>query len=262
MSPLRLCVVGAAIIVVWLGLFLWVFTGDCTATKNRVAIAFSYVQVLLALIVPFLLVDFFASNPTVLAFMREAPIGICLANVNNHPQWVLNIGSRVPSEPVVGLTENGLIIPLYVIVLAFVGGAINLTRQVPRFQPESERRETQQPLLPYGERRKIRRMERRRSDWRTGLLTHYMYLASAPFLAIAAYYLLVWTGIDSKLPIVVLFAFCVGIISDPVLKKITDVGYGFLRHKQAPLESKEISESADISQLERKPPAAAAVQGR
>jgi hypothetical protein len=261
MSLLRLYLVGGVVIVAWLGVFLWVFTGDCTSTKNRVAIGFSYIQVLIALIVPFLLVDALASNPTALDYMKRAPIGICLANINNHPQWVLNIGGQVPTEPGEGLAEHGLIVPLYVIVLAFVGGAINLTRQVPRFQPESERREAQTAtLLPYGERRKVKRFDRRRTNWRTGLLTHYMYLASAPFLAIAAYYLLVWTGVDSKLPIVVLVAFAVGITSDPVLKKITDVGYGFLRHKQPTPEVAEIREIPAIgqNQTERKPPTATA----
>ena len=262
--PLLRALLLGGVAAAWLGLFLWVFTGDCTFTKNRVAIGFSYIQVLIALIAPFVLLDALASSPGTLEYMKHAPVGLCIATINNHPQWVLNIGGQIGAEPVDNLAEHGLIVPLYVIVLAFVGGAINLTRQVPRFQPESERRETvtvEVSSLPYGERRKVRRIDQRRhSNWRTELLTHYMYLVSAPFLAIAAYYMLVWTGLDTKLPIVVLASFAVGITSDPVLKKITDVGYGFLRKKHGPGEMAEVRQLPEPqhSYYDRKPPTAAA----
>lgn len=43
--------------------------------------------------------------------------------------------------------EGGLLIPLYVIILSVIGGAINMTRKVPRFQGEGEYSETTTPSI-------------------------------------------------------------------------------------------------------------------
>jgi hypothetical protein len=261
MSALYVFAGGAAALV---GVFLFAFTGACSPTKNRVAIGFSYVVVLLALASPFLLVDEIASYPGPLESMKRAPVGLVLTTVHNHPQWVLNIGGQI-SQDATTEQDYGLVVPLYVIVLAVVGAAINMTRQVPRFQPESERAGpviVEPASLPFGERRRrTTRSGRRRESWRTGLLTQYMYLISAPFLAIAAYYLLVWTGTDSKTSIVVLVAFSVGIVSDPVLKKVTDVGYSFIRQKPKAGEPQEGAEAPAERRTERKPPASMAAGG-
>lgn len=64
--------------------------------------------------------------------------------------------------------------------------------------------------------------------WRTELLNQYMLLISAPFLAIATSYMLM--GLDlTKVPIIVLVAFSVGLIPEPILRTITDTAERFLR---------------------------------
>ena len=67
------------------------------------------------------------------------------------------------------------------------------------------------------------------SNWRVELLNQYMYLISAPFLAIVAYYLLELLGVASKQPIVVLISFSVGLISERIVSSILGVATGYLR---------------------------------
>jgi hypothetical protein len=66
--------------------------------------------------------------------------------------------------------------------------------------------------------------------WRTGLLNQYMFLTSAPFLAIATYYMLIGLSL-TKVPVMVLMAFSVGLISEPILRTITDTAARFLRQR-------------------------------
>jgi hypothetical protein len=240
--------------------FLWVFTGDATSTKNRVAIGFSYLVVVLALTSPFFLVDYIAS-PALMQKMAGAPVGLSVVTTGAQSWWVLNIGGRIGPDLPQGLQQPGLIVPLYVVVLAIAGAAVNLTRQVPRFLADSgdSKKGAAEPQLPFPERRRTKHRERRRESWRTALLTHYMYLVSAPLLAIAAYYVLVWLGTDSRTPVVVLVSFSVGVIADPVLKRITDLGYSFIRQKPQPGEP--VSISLDGQYSDRKPPSAIAASG-
>jgi hypothetical protein len=225
--------------------FLWAFTGSRSLMKNRVAIGFSYLVILLCLGLPFLATNLVLSSPFLRGYMKDAPVGLLISKVNDEPQWVLNIGGYVQKRQLeqkpeaadfeVLNLEHGLIVPIYVIILAMVGSAINMTKQVPRYQPESERIGGLSLITTPGEpieRRKNPYRDRRRRDWRTGLISHYMYLVSSPFVAIAAYYLLVSFGINNRVPLVVLVSFSVGLISDPILRKITDTGYSFLRHAE------------------------------
>ena len=62
----------------------------------------------------------------------------------------------------------------------------------------------------------------RTQKWRLGLLSLYMYLISAPFLATVTYYLLWWLDLTKK-PILVLVSFSIGLISDQIVDKIIDV---------------------------------------
>ena len=58
--------------------------------------------------------------------------------------------------------------------------------------------------------------------WRQGLITQHMYLLSAPFLAIAVFYLLDWLDLRKK-ALLVLVSFSVGLISDKILSAILSV---------------------------------------
>ena len=64
--------------------------------------------------------------------------------------------------------------------------------------------------------------------WRVELLYQYMYLMSAPFLAIVAYYMLDLLGL-TKMPILVLIAFSVGLISEKILSWLLGLASGYLK---------------------------------
>jgi hypothetical protein len=64
--------------------------------------------------------------------------------------------------------------------------------------------------------------------WRVELLNQYMYLFSAPFLAIVAYYMLDLLGL-TKQPILVLISFSVGLISEKILSWLLGLASGYLR---------------------------------
>jgi hypothetical protein len=66
------------------------------------------------------------------------------------------------------------------------------------------------------------------TPWRVELLYQYMYLISAPFLAIVAYYMLELLGL-TKQPIIVLISFSVGLISEKILSWLLGLASGYLR---------------------------------
>jgi len=67
-----------------------------------------------------------------------------------------------------------------------------------------------------------------RGNWRVALLNQYMYLISAPFLAIVTYYLLDLLGL-SKPGVVVVLSFSVGLISEKIVTWILGVASGYLQ---------------------------------
>jgi hypothetical protein len=266
-------------------IFLWAFTGKSSPLKNRMAIIFSYIIIALFLALP-LLAPFILplAFPETLELMKRTPVGLIVAPVDLESgkafQWVLNIGGHVkpspqPNSDSIMEVEGGLVIPLYVIILSVIGGAINMTRQVPKFQEESETQEngligrvvgkflsgppadSPSPVGIHPSDSSTQNMQETSSNsgvspldpaskgqddgqatpitWRTGLLNQYMFLVSAPFLAIATYYMLIGLGL-MKVPVIVLMAFSVGLISEPILRTITDTAAGFLR-QQSPSAS-------------------------
>jgi hypothetical protein len=233
--------------------------------------------------------------------------------------------------PVVQVT-GGLLIPLYVIILSVIGGAINMTRKVPGFQKEGEEsdfslarpiamvgtavlnrimstatptttaasstpssavppptpaepekavtsleqqakviddqlgplvttqlqrnsesdatlaqiqalvskmqdvyssRKSNEPLLKFASfedwaASHPRLRELLRGGWRVELLNQYMYLISAPFLAIVTYYILDLLGL-SKQGVVVVLSFSVGLVSERIVSWILGIATGYLR---------------------------------
>jgi len=152
--------------------------------------------------------------------------------------------------------EGGIAVPFYVLVLAVIGGAINMARQIPRYHQEGERSvleftplrsaakavrgvfggpETEEaPEEGEGASDDKQDSNRRADDnnWRKGLLDQYMYLISAPFLAIVTYFLLAWLGITT-VPALVLVSFSVGLITEPVIQRIIDAAQStFGKQKQ------------------------------
>jgi hypothetical protein len=72
------------------------------------------------------------------------------------------------------------------------------------------------------------------AQWRQSLITQHMYLLSAPFLAIAVYYVLDWLQLSSKVPILVIVSFSVGLISDKILGTILGLAETFVDKGEPP----------------------------
>jgi hypothetical protein len=68
------------------------------------------------------------------------------------------------------------------------------------------------------------------SNWRVELLNQYMYLISAPFLAIVTYYIIDLLGL-TKLGkgVLVVLSFSVGLISEKIVTWILGIASGYLR---------------------------------
>jgi hypothetical protein len=204
-------------ILLLFGTFLFAFTGKSSSFKNHLAILFGYIVISLFLAFPLLApVVLPLAFPETFGVIQRTPVGLVVTKVASEPesgpQWALNIGGYIPetTDPsnAEGVkVEGGLTIPLYVILLSIIGGAINMTRQVPKFQEEEAS-----------------------ATWRTELLNQYMFLISAPFLAIATYYMLIGLNL-TKVPVMVLMAFSVGLISESILRIITDTAVRFLHHQ-------------------------------
>jgi hypothetical protein len=194
-------------------------------------------------------------------------------------------GTRQPAPEESAVTiQGGLVIPLYVLILSLIGGAINMTRKLPDFQrdatslsmagagralsaavqsiwaarrfvpgargsqgPEAAPAEQTEGGQPPSEEQgppavqagatetagqaptesAEERLLRQTAEWRKGLITQHMYLLSAPFLAIAVYYLLVWLDLLRQ-PALVLVSFSVGLISDKILGNILGIASGIV----------------------------------
>lgn len=94
-------------------------------------------------------------------------------------------------------------------------------------------RKSDEPLLKFDSfedwaASRPRLVELLRGSWRVELLSQYMYLISAPFLAIVTYYLLDLLGL-SRQGVVVVLSFSVGLISERIVSWILGIATGYLR---------------------------------
>jgi len=134
----------------------------------------------------------------------------------------------------VATVVGGLAIPFYVLILAMFGAGINMTRQVPDIQKRYDIRS-----LPQGQSALAATLAAPLNIFKTGdnasatehqtnatagirrdIIESYMGLISAPFLAIAIYYVLQIVATSVAEPILVLMAFATGLISDVVVNWI------------------------------------------
>lgn len=130
--------------------------------------------------------------------------------------WVINLGGYVSKceEDKNGKATNcqvsdGLLVPLYFIILALMGGSISLTRRLPELQKQvsTEHIATeQQPKLTQYE-------------FREYLVFQIVQFISAPFLAILAYYLIEPSNTTNA----VALAFTAGFASETILLMIRSV---------------------------------------
>lgn len=268
-------------------LYLYLFTGIYTRHKHNGAIILSYVTAMIFLVVPLVAPFFVGAYPDLQERMSRTPVGILRVHEANSvvlDQWALFVGG-VPrvvdaSEGSGAVTDatssanpssasesfyrfdvsSGLVIPLYVMILATIGGAINMTRRIPEYQLKiddklqeeadlgggwlregvpmiawisrkflptyllpTDEAETQEARVEAAARQKRLKELRKliRRD-RGNLIKQHMFLCTAPFLAMVSYYLLfmVQPELITSIPIVVLLSFSAGLMSETVLTGI------------------------------------------
>lgn len=106
----------------------------------------------------------------------------------NKPQWVLTIGSIASRDDAKGNTaglrvhtiKGGLAVPLYVLVLALLGGAVSLTRRVPEYQKRAAEGYTPTEKEPALDGPTLREY----------LVFQIVQFISAPLIAVAAFFVL------------------------------------------------------------------------
>ena len=107
---------------------------------------------------------------------------------------------------------NGLVVPFYVVFLAFIGGAVSLTRRIPEYQKRAE--PDYKPASDLAALSKFEPYEARES-----VVFQIMQLISAPFIAITAY----WALAPSTVPASIGLAFVSGFASETILMLIRGV---------------------------------------
>lgn len=139
-----------------------------------------------------------------------------------------------PTVPDAAHVVGGLAVPFYVVFLAMLGAGINMTIQVPKIQNRYDIAELpaattsliaatlQAPMAIFsGGRPQTPGQGEIKFGIRRELIGNYMYLLSAPFLAIAVYYLLQVIATNTAEPVLVLMAFSTGLVSDRIISRIT-----------------------------------------
>lgn len=146
---------------------------------------------------------------------------------------------------VVRTVEGGVAVPLYVVLLAMFGAGINMTLKVPVIQRSYEdvlvedgaswfnslaapwkllRGNADASMIP----------RKTAGDIRRDLIENFMYLLSAPLLAIAMYYLLQVLAAEVTQPVLVLMAFATGLVSKAVVGGIIQFAESKLLNGRTP----------------------------
>ncbi len=146
--------------------------------------------------------------------------------IDSKGAWVINIGGYIEScegknseseaskknnfgETVTCQVRDGLIVPLYFIIIALMGGSISLTRRLPELQKQAGSEhiptETQPKLTQY--------------EFREHLIFQMVQFISAPFLAVLAYFLIEPSDITHT----VALAFIAGFASETILLMVRSV---------------------------------------
>jgi hypothetical protein len=138
--------------------------------------------------------------------------------------------------PGFAMVRGGLAVPFYVIILAMLGAGINMTKKVPDIQKRHDiqalpldtesivsaaLRAPMAAFAPSETRVDTRKGATAVSGIRKDLIDTYMGIISAPFLAIAVYYLLQIIATNIAEPVLVLVSFATGFISDSIVTAIT-----------------------------------------
>ncbi|AEJ02965.1 hypothetical protein Nit79A3_3231 [Nitrosomonas sp. Is79A3] len=158
--------------------------------------------------------------PTPAPDAKPAPATAGSAAASFGYAWVINIGGYVKKctnnededgfgKSVICEVKDGLLVPLYFIIMALMGGSISLTRRLPELQKQagSEHIATEkQPKLSQYE-------------FREHLIFQMVQFISAPFLAILAYYLIEPSNTTNA----VVLAFTAGFASETILLMVRSI---------------------------------------
>ena len=232
-SVLVLALLSTAILgFVWR--FPYWLTGVVTRQKLNQIITFCYALTFLAVLSPLVMLVTLVMLPGELfrIMALESPIGISLAcslplppedpnaipldlqcgtKDQPHYQWLLNIGGAAgqqswdwaaqdPTElwrrPPVQI-HGGLVVPLYVIMLALIGGAVSMTRRVPEYQRRAA--DPDDNMTP--------------EQAREYLVFQIMQFVSAPLIAITIYHIFAPTSRATA----IILGFISGFASEPLL---------------------------------------------
>ena len=196
---------------------MYVCTGVVTDVKLNRMIGTCYAFTLLALVVsvvPFVFDGNALMNSTgQISLVRGCAVGQDVSipaqsKCDDHkpsstPQWVINIGGLMteqdPPSKAYKIT-TGLVVPLYVIVLALFGSAVSMTRRVPEYQRRAMSAQDSMSNI----------------EAREKLVFQIMQVISAPLIAVTAY-AIVKPGSLSEAVVV---GFGSGFASEPILLMI------------------------------------------
>lgn len=240
---------------------MWLFTGNIQTRKQRWLYSTMYLLVFAALALPVAVSVLVVQSSYVVEMMERAPVGLVRATTSgakSEPQWLLNIGGVVTerSENSVQL-EGGLAVPFYVVLLAIAGAGINLVRRVPEIQDEYRSSiqlsrpfpawlHRPPPEDPLGD----DEQRRRTAAFRRALIQNVVYLLAAPFLAMAAYYLLQSVATEPSRPLVVVVALLTGLIADSLIGGLFRVAESTLKSAPADdVKSARAIANARIAQI-------------
>ena len=182
--------------------------------------------------------------------------------------------------PASNVIQGGLTVPFYVVLLAMFGAGINMTRKVPEIQkgydlsslPDTHGTSLLASPLKATARLFESRPEAADPDQaaikttfgiREELIRNYMYLMSAPFLAIAIYYLLQVIATQVSQPVLVVMAFVTGLSSELIVAAIlefADKTLASIHRKRDERKAGEDVRARLVAATHAHPTSAAAVQ--
>ena len=228
---------------------LFVFTGVVTDKKlnHMIGTCYGFTVLSLALSVgPFMLPDTYFSNAKAeIGLMKGCAEGadknipqqvtcnvVSPGTPPNSSQWVLNIGGlATQQESKSGLYKisGGLVVPLYVVVLALFGSAVSMTRRVPEYQRRAM--SAADPLTNVEVREK--------------LVFQVMQVVSAPLIAVTAFSVVKPVSISEA----VIVGFGSGFASEPILLTIRGLVEKISPTPSAPATSVAVKVSPSMATL-------------
>ena len=231
--------------------FAYWFTGIVTRQKLNQIISFCYAFTLLAIASPLLMIgvvlmfpyDLYRilaiDSPIAITLGCSVPLGgeepnavpkelRCGSEGNESYQWVVNVGGTPTQQfwPKDGNAQEfwrrprlhiqgGVVIPVYIIVLAFIGGAVSMTRRVPEYQRRVA--DPTDPMTPeYA---------------REACVFQIMQVISAPLIAITLYHLVAPGSRAASIAL----GFAAGFASEPILVGIRALVEKMIPASPAPL---------------------------